>query len=317
MKHPFEQIQDDIPRGLHYVAACPYCQHKNGFRIQENFGRQLTNALAASETRLVNCDVENGGCDREFLLRVRAEVVFNVEAFAVRGMYPDAELQEAEPDRRVWEVKIRHADDPEADSTEYLTAEQVAARAKTQPVYALALTFRGDDKLHVVSPDNFCEVNIRCTEPEESERFDSFRRARHVARERALSSGSPVEIYFDGEGSFRLYRVEPLPVPPPASSFELVATVEVPVPFKIQTVQLGAGASAGPENYFVAEVHSDDSRANPGLQEHGNSELFLTEPFEREVDAARAAAEWVHSEFPTLDADIQSVFDLESEDIPL
>jgi hypothetical protein len=128
-RHPFECLQEGIPGGAHYVAACPYCEHKNTFKIQDNFGRQLTNSRFASETKLVTCDNETGGCDRDFIVRARAEVVFNVEAFPVRGLYPDAELPDSEPDRRLWEVKIRHADDPEANSAEYLNAEQVAERA--------------------------------------------------------------------------------------------------------------------------------------------------------------------------------------------
>lgn len=317
--HPFETLQEGIPGGAHYVAACPYCQHKNNFKIQEVFGRQLTNGRFASETKLVTCDNETGGCDRDFVVRVRAEVVFTVEAFPVRGLDPaaDAELSDSDPDRRLWEVKIRHADDPEGDSTEYLSPEQVAERARRQPLYALALSFADGDKLEVVSPNNLVEVKIRCTEPEEAERFDSYRAAYSEARRRALNSGAPVEIYFDGEGSFRLFRTDPLPLPPPAPSFERVAVVETPVLFTIEFDKHNADAGQ-----TRVEVHCNDRRANVGLDGHGETLVYYSEAFpagaEGEREAVRDAVSWIHSEHGQLDVEIQAPFDLTDllEDVP-
>lgn len=236
-----------------------------------------------------------------------------MKTFALAGV---GETREAAEDLRLWEVKTRQADDPEGDSTEYLNAEQVAARAKTSPLYALALTMRGDDSLKLVSADDCADVQIKCTEPEEAERFDSFTLARREARARALRTGSNQEVRFDGS-RFRVYSDQCFP--PAPIDFERVTTVEPPVVFRIQASTIGPHSTVdGPQRWSVAEVFCDDSRANPDLQAHGESLIYGTKPFQTPEAAALDAAEWIRAEFPTLDAEIQSPFDVEDDgDIPL
>lgn len=307
---------------------CPYCRHANAARLLKATADSLTRTGRTDFRELVTCDSEDGGCDNDFAIRVEATLNFDVQAYALAGLVglevepahdSDGEPTAAalatnrpDPDLRLWEVTVRHADEPEGNSTEYLNAEQVAARAAREPLFAYALTFGDGDHLKAVSPDNLSEVVIRCQAPELPARFDSFALARRQARRDALSLGSPVEIYFDGEGSFRLYATTPLPVPPPPADFELIQTVEVPVLFKIQTVRDPEEIHA-PAGWFVAEVLCDDERANPDLQSHGNSEIYRTAAFPVATEAATAAAHFIRSEFVTLDAEIQSDAEIDDD----
>jgi hypothetical protein len=176
------------------------------------------------------------------------------------------------------------------------------------------LTFAGGDKLDVVSPNNLVEVNIRCTEPEEAERFDSYRAAYREARARALRIGAAVEIYFDGEGSFRLFRTDPLPLPPPPPTFERVFVVETPVVFKVELKRNRERQTV------AAEVHCNDNRANVGLQDHGETLVFITEEFpDDDVSTGNAreavvdAVAWIRAEH-NFDFEIEDPFNVAREE---
>jgi hypothetical protein len=308
-----------------FDVRCPYCRHLNTFRIQPGQAASLARSGRTNFRDLMTCENEGGGCDFVSVIEVEAKIVFDVTTLPLAGVGLEVEpahdsdgaptvralAERPEPfDARVWSLRTRAADEP-GDSTHSFNVAELQAAAKSSPLYALALTMRGDDKLHFTSTEGLISYAFECYEPEESERFFSFVLARREARRRALNAGAPVEIYFDGEG-FRLYRTRPLPVPPPAPDFEHVATVEVPVLFRITTTRIGVHSTIdAPEGYHFAEVFCDDERANPDLQRHGNSEVFRSEPWPTPEEAVRAAANFIRSEFAALDAVIEAPFPLE------
>lgn len=311
------------PRLTPFEFGCPYCQHVNRVRLQQPQADQLARAGRLVRFRdLVSCDSEEGGCDRDFVISVDAELRFDVKSFPIRGLDRNADLlaPDPAPDLRVWILKTTGADEPGGGETEHFDAaqlEEMVPRAG-RPLAALALTMRRGDSFEFVSVEGLITYRFECYEPEESDRFASFLLAKREARRRALNSGSPVEIYFDGE-DFRLYRTNPLPLPPPAPDFERILTVEVPVLFRIQTQRVGVHSTIdAPEGWSVAEVFCDDERANPDLQQHGNSDIFRTQPFQTPEAAALEAAEWIRAEFEgKFDFEIESPFDVEPEDFPL
>lgn len=314
------QTVTDAERGTHYVAACPYCLHRNKRRIQDNEAKQLQAGGFAHLRELVACDNEDGGCDRDFYVRVRFEVVFHVETLPIRGLDRDADdaADDDAPDLRVWQLKTKAADEPGEQLHAFNVAElsEMAGARGTRPLYALALTMRGGDKLEFHSVEGLVSYYFECFEPEESDRFHSFELARREARRRSVNAGSEWEIYFDGE-RFRLYSVKPLPVPPPPDDFELVARVEVPVVFRIEFDPRNADAGQ-----TRVEVHCNDNRANPGLQDHGETLVYYSDAFpagtEGEREAVRDAVSWIHSEHGKLDVEVQAPFDLSDvlEDLP-
>jgi hypothetical protein len=313
---------EQLPRATHYVAACPYCRHVNRGFLSAEVQKSLGAHGSTADRKLVNCDVEEGGCDREFFVNARAVAVFTVETFPIRGLYPDADADSDDaPDLRVWTLRTRAADEP-GDSTHSFNAAELQARAPSSPLYALALTMRGDDKLHFTSSEGLVSYDFECFEPEESDRFCSFVLARREARRRAINSGAPVEIYFDGENAFRLYRTNPFPVPAPPADFEHVATVEAPVVFRIMLDRQQAG-----EGRVSAEVHCDDLRANSDLQKRFDSDevertliFYADSAPDNEAgirETVEHAAAWIRSEFPTLDAEIEAPISLEEDaDVP-
>jgi hypothetical protein len=303
-------------KGLAFEVPCPYCQHTNRFRLKPEAANSLAASGRVAITELIACDVEEGGCDKNFVFEASAAATFTVKTFALAGV-GDSDTRAAE-DLRLWTVKTRHADDPEADSTSYLDAADVKRRAPSHNLYALALEMGDGDSLKFVSVSGLVSFDISCQAPEAPSAFDSFRAARHAAREAALRTGVAHTVGFTPGDGFRVYGDRDIPIPPPPSTFEEVLRVEPPVVFRIQTTRVGIHSTVdAPEGYFFAEVFCDDSRANPDLQSHGNSEIFRSAARPRPEDAARDAAEWIRGEFPTLDAEIQSPFDVEEDEIPL
>ena len=52
---------------------CPYCNFESSYKINENdYGKQL-----------IICDMEEGGCDRTFVIEARVRV--EVETFKIEG----------------------------------------------------------------------------------------------------------------------------------------------------------------------------------------------------------------------------------------
>lgn len=311
--------QTDIPRGSQYVAACPYCRHLNRGRLTPTQDKSLTASGRVTFRALMTCDNEEGGCDRAFVIRVGAEIHFDVDAFAIRGLDPaaDDDARADAPDLRVWQLTTKAADEPR-DQLHAFNVAEIRAMVKGSPLYALAAEMRGGDKLDFVSVEGLISYHFECFEPEDGEGFASFVLAKREARRRALRTGSPVEIYFDGE-RFWLYLTTPASYPPPPSDFEEVIRVEPPVVFKIRVDRLGeTGATAGFEGMYSADVDCDDRRANPDFQNHGNATIWQSPtPFANPEDAGRDAADWIRSEFPELDLLIECPFDVEPADIPL
>lgn len=56
-------------------VSCPYCGHTNTVRIDRN---------SFEQREIVICDIEDGGCDKEFAVLIKTEITFNVKISEIK-----------------------------------------------------------------------------------------------------------------------------------------------------------------------------------------------------------------------------------------
>lgn len=310
-----------------FEVLCPYCGHRNTFKLKPEQADALARIGAASATELVTCDNEDGGCDRPLVFEVKATVVFAVKVHALKGL--DAAADDAAsrelPDCRVWTLVTRGAEEPGGEQTEHFNAaqlEEMIPRAG-RPLAALALTMRGGDSFDFTSVEGLITYHFTCYEPEPEDSFASFQLAKREARRRALQAGANQSIFFDGSRFIILRESSEGYDATRLDALEFIQAVEPPVVFRIE---LDRSGDAG-EGRVAAEVICDDPRGNPDLlkrpdEPDGRHLIFYADSAPDTPEGIREtcehAAAWIRSEFPTLDADIVSPVALEEDgDIPL
>lgn len=68
---------------LETIVICPYCGHRNTFKTEKAYGREL-----------YTCDLESGGCDGDFVIEYRAHITTDTKR--IEGEKKRAESGEGE-----------------------------------------------------------------------------------------------------------------------------------------------------------------------------------------------------------------------------